>query len=143
MTLGFTTGLRRRRDQIDSQNLGHHAPTEGQGTQSGCSILSSPLPIPGRTGRNLQRRNRTICPHARRWHLVEKRIGDSAPAPAVPSVYQPILTSITAIQRTSQSFSETESAWSFEGGPEWNPGGRISAQLTAFHRRDHNDIDYV
>ena len=40
-------------------------------------------------------------------------------------------------------FLKPESAWDFEGGPEWNPGGRISAQLTVFHRRDHNDIDYV
>jgi outer membrane cobalamin receptor len=36
-----------------------------------------------------------------------------------------------------------ESAWSFEGGPEWNLGGRVSAEATAFHRRERNDIDYV
>jgi outer membrane cobalamin receptor len=36
-----------------------------------------------------------------------------------------------------------ESAWSFEGGPEWNVGGRVSAEATVFHRRERNDIDYV
>jgi outer membrane cobalamin receptor len=36
-----------------------------------------------------------------------------------------------------------ESAWDFEGGPEWNSGGHLSAELTIFHRRDRDDIDYV
>jgi iron complex outermembrane receptor protein len=36
-----------------------------------------------------------------------------------------------------------ESAWDFEGGPEWNLGRRASAELTVFQRREHNDIDYV
>jgi outer membrane cobalamin receptor len=36
-----------------------------------------------------------------------------------------------------------ESAWSFEGGPEWNLGGRCSAELTVFRRLDRDDIDYV
>ncbi len=38
---------------------------------------------------------------------------------------------------------QPESAWSFEGGPEWNLGGPVSAEVTAFHRRERNDIDYV
>jgi outer membrane cobalamin receptor len=36
-----------------------------------------------------------------------------------------------------------ESAWNFEGGPEWNAGGRVSAELTVFDRRVHDGIDYV
>jgi outer membrane cobalamin receptor len=36
-----------------------------------------------------------------------------------------------------------ESAWSFEGGPEWNVGGWVSADVTVFHRQERNDIDYV
>ena len=36
-----------------------------------------------------------------------------------------------------------ESAWSFEAGPEWNLGTRTSVELTAFHRSERNDIDYV
>jgi outer membrane cobalamin receptor len=36
-----------------------------------------------------------------------------------------------------------ESAWDFEGGPEWDNGGRVSAQLTLFTRQEHNDIDYI
>jgi iron complex outermembrane receptor protein len=40
-------------------------------------------------------------------------------------------------------FLKPESAWSFEAGPEWNPGGRIYVDLTLFYRREHDDIDYV
>jgi len=36
-----------------------------------------------------------------------------------------------------------ESAWAFEGGPEWNATGQLVAQLTVFQRREHDDIDYV
>jgi iron complex outermembrane receptor protein len=35
-----------------------------------------------------------------------------------------------------------ESAWSYEGGAEFNFGQHV-ASLTVFHRRDHNVIDYV
>jgi outer membrane cobalamin receptor len=40
-------------------------------------------------------------------------------------------------------FLKPESAWNFEGGPEWNPGGKISGSLTVFNRRERNDIDYL
>ncbi len=36
-----------------------------------------------------------------------------------------------------------ESAWGFEGGPEWNNGGTVSLSLTAFQRRVRDGIDYV
>jgi iron complex outermembrane receptor protein len=36
-----------------------------------------------------------------------------------------------------------ESGWEFEGGPQWNPGGRSSAELTVFRRLERNDIDYI
>jgi iron complex outermembrane receptor protein len=36
-----------------------------------------------------------------------------------------------------------ESAWGFEGGPEWNSGGAVSLSLTAFQRRVRDGIDYV
>jgi outer membrane cobalamin receptor len=36
-----------------------------------------------------------------------------------------------------------ESGWSFEGGPQWNSGGRVSAELTFFRRLERNDIDYI
>ncbi len=36
-----------------------------------------------------------------------------------------------------------ESAWNYEGGLEWNPGGRWKTDLTVFHLREHNVIDYV
>jgi iron complex outermembrane receptor protein len=36
-----------------------------------------------------------------------------------------------------------ESAWSYEGGIDWNSGGRLSASATGYTRREHNGIDYV
>jgi iron complex outermembrane receptor protein len=36
-----------------------------------------------------------------------------------------------------------ETAWSYEGGLVWDRGGRYKAEVTAFERREHNDIDYV
>ncbi|HLH09900.1 MAG TPA: TonB-dependent receptor [Terriglobales bacterium] len=36
-----------------------------------------------------------------------------------------------------------ESAWDFEGGPEWNTDGNVSAQLTVFQRRLQDGIDYI
>lgn len=36
-----------------------------------------------------------------------------------------------------------ESAWSYEGGLEYDRDGRVRASATAFQRRDHDVIDYV
>lgn len=36
-----------------------------------------------------------------------------------------------------------ERAWSYEGGLDWNPGGRIRAEVTVFQRREQDGIDYV
>jgi len=36
-----------------------------------------------------------------------------------------------------------ERAWSFEGGVDWNTGGRLRGDVTIFQRREHDGIDYV
>lgn len=36
-----------------------------------------------------------------------------------------------------------ETAWSYEGGADWNAGGRWRATATVFHRREQDGIDYV
>ena len=36
-----------------------------------------------------------------------------------------------------------ERAWSYEGGMDWNAGGRVRAGLTVFQRRERDGIDYV
>lgn len=36
-----------------------------------------------------------------------------------------------------------ERAWTYEGGADWNPGGRIQAAVTLFQRRESDGIDYV
>ena len=36
-----------------------------------------------------------------------------------------------------------ERAWDYEGGLQWNPGGRFKSELTVFERCDRDVIDYV
>jgi iron complex outermembrane receptor protein len=36
-----------------------------------------------------------------------------------------------------------EKSWDYEGGVQWNQGGRYKADITVFHRRDREVIDYV
>ncbi len=36
-----------------------------------------------------------------------------------------------------------ESAWSFDAGLDWNAGRRIRGEVTLFHRRESDGIDYV
>jgi len=39
-------------------------------------------------------------------------------------------------------YLQPERSWSYEGGLDWNPSGRVRAGLTLFERREHNGIDY-
>lgn len=36
-----------------------------------------------------------------------------------------------------------ERAWSYEGGVDWNAGGRLRGEVVVFHRRETDGIDYV
>ncbi len=36
-----------------------------------------------------------------------------------------------------------ESAWNYEGGLDWNPSATVRGELTVFHRRERDGIDYV
>ncbi len=36
-----------------------------------------------------------------------------------------------------------ETAWSYEAGVDWNAGGRLRGDATAFHRRERDGIDYI
>src|SRR5207248_2126304 len=35
-----------------------------------------------------------------------------------------------------------ERAWTYEGGLDWNPSGRVRGELTIFERRERDGIDY-
>jgi iron complex outermembrane receptor protein len=35
-----------------------------------------------------------------------------------------------------------ESAWTYEGGLDWSPASRVRGELTVFHRRERDGIDY-
>jgi outer membrane receptor protein involved in Fe transport len=36
-----------------------------------------------------------------------------------------------------------ERAWSYEGGLDWNAGGKVRGEVVVFHRREKDGIDYV
>jgi len=36
-----------------------------------------------------------------------------------------------------------ETAWSYDAGADWNAGGKLSGEVTVFHRRETDGIDYV
>ena len=36
-----------------------------------------------------------------------------------------------------------ESAWNYEGGVDWNPSSSMRGEVTVFHRRERDGIDYV
>ena len=137
-------GLDADRDQIDSQNLGHHARNRGAG------YVNLDVQFFHRLFLSLGAREEIFSGGTAQfaptlaagiWLRKGWRLRASASRAFRLPTYTDLYYSDPA--NLGNPSLKPESAWSFEGGPEWNPGGRISAQLTAFHRRDHNDIDYV
>jgi len=126
MTLGFYTASTPIRDQIDSQTLVTMPATEGRVRQSGCSILSSPLPIPGRTGRIFSGGTAQFAPTSP-LAFGEKRMETSAPAASrafrLPTYTGPLL------QRSSElgNPSLNRVCLSFEGVRSGIQAGEISA----------------
>jgi len=140
----FAYGLNADWDQIDSNNLGHHA----RNREAGYLNL------------DFERFQRLFLSVGVREELFSGGRAEFAPAVAgafflgkgvrlrasasrgfrLPT-YTDLYYSDPA--NLGNPLLKAESAWDFEGGPEWNPGGRVSLQATVFHRREHNDIDYV
>jgi outer membrane cobalamin receptor len=137
-------GLEGDGDQIDSNNLGHHARGRGAG------YVNLDLQASRRVFISLGAREEIFSGGdaqfaptfaAGIWLRKGLRLRASASRAFRLPTYTDLYYSDPA--NLGNPFLKPESAWDFEGGPEWNPGGRISAQLTAFNRRDQNDIDYV
>lgn len=137
-------GLDAEGDQIDSNNLGHHA----RNREAGYLNV------------DLRRFQRVFLSVGAREELFSGGPPEFAPAVAGAFFLGKGLRLRASASRgfrlptyTDLYYSDPanlgnpllkpESAWDFEGGPEWNPGGRISVQATVFNRREHNDIDYV
>jgi iron complex outermembrane receptor protein len=137
-------GLDANGDEIDSNNLGHHARNRGSGYlnfdlqslqrlflsvgvreeifSGGRSEFAPTLAGGVRIGRGLKLR----ASASRAFRL-----------PTYTDLYY------SDPANLGNPLLKPESAWSFEAGPEWNLGANVSAQLTVFDRRDRDDIDYV
>jgi outer membrane cobalamin receptor len=142
LTLSY--GLDADGDQIDSNNLGHHARNRGAG------YVNVDLESFRRLFLSLGAREEVFSGgHAEFaptlaggvWFTKGLRLRASASRAFRLPTYTDLYYSDPA--NLGNPLLKPESAWDFEGGPEWNSGGRITAQLTVFNRREHNDIDYV
>jgi outer membrane cobalamin receptor len=142
--LTFAYGLDADWDQIDSNNLGRHARNR----------------TAGYLNLDLQRFQRLFLSVGAREELFSGGRAEFAPAVAGAFFLGQGLRLRVSVSRgfrlptyTDLYYSDPanlgnpllkpESAWDFEGGPEWSPDGKVSLQATVFHRREHNDIDYV
>lgn len=140
----FTYGLDAQGDEIASNNLGHHARNRGAGY----------------VNFDLQVRQRVFLSLGTREEILSGGHAELAPAAAgaiwlggawrlrasVSRAFRlPTYTDLyySDPANLGNLLLKPESAWDYEGGLEWKPVGRFSAQLTVFQRRDHNDIDYV
>ncbi len=137
-------GLDANGDAIDSNNLGHHARTRGAGY----------------VDLDLQWFHRLFLSIGAREEIFSGGRTQFAPTVAGGMWIRDGLRFRASVSRafrlptyTDLYYSDPdnignpllkpESGWDFEGGPEWNPGGHVSAELTVFNRREQNDIDYV
>ena len=137
-------GLDAQGDEIDSNNLGHHARNRGAGYVNA----------------DLQVRQHVFLSLGTREEIFSGGRAELAPGTAgaiwlgggwrlrasVSRAFRlPTYTDLyyNDPANLGNPLLKPESAWDYEGGLEWKRGGRLSAQLTVFQRRDHNDIDYV
>jgi len=137
-------GLDADGDVIDSNNLGHHARNRGAG------YLNLDVQYLHRLFLSLGAREEIFSGGRTEfaptvaggvWLREGLRVRASASRAFRLPTYTDLYYSDPA--NLGNPLLKPESAWSFEGGPEWNPGGRVSAELTVFRRLDRDDIDYV
>lgn len=140
----FSCGLDADGDEIDSNNLGHHARNRGAG------YLNVDIQLFRRLFLSVGAREEVFsggrgefAPTVAGGFWVKGGLrlrGSVSRAFRLPT-YTDLYYSDPA--NLGNPLLKPESAWSFEGGPEWNPGGKVSVQLTVFRRLDRNDIDYL
>jgi outer membrane cobalamin receptor len=132
------------RDQIDSNNLGHH------GRNRGAIYAAVDLRALRRFSVSLGAREESyngargqFTPSASAAYWISssfKVCGAVSRAFRIPT-YTDLYYSDPA--NVGNPNLRPESAWSYEGGFDWNSGGRVSVSATGFHRREHDGIDYV
>jgi outer membrane cobalamin receptor len=137
-------GLEADADEIDSNNLGHHSRNRGAG------YLNFDLQFWKRVFVSLGTREEIFSGGRNEfvptvaggvWLGRGVRLRASASRGFRLPTYTDLYYSDPA--NLGNPLLKPESAWGFEAGPEWNSGGRLSAELTGFYRRESNDIDYV
>ena len=137
-------GVDAQGDVIDSSNLGHHSRNRGAG------YLNVDFQVLQRVFLSLGAREEIFS--GGRSELAPSVAGSvwlgqgwKLRASASRAFRLPTYTDLYYLDPANigNPLLKPESAWSFEGGPEWNVGGRVSAEATVFHRRERNDIDYV
>jgi iron complex outermembrane receptor protein len=132
------------RDQIDSNNLGHH------GRNRGAIYAAADFRALNRFAFTVGAREETyngargqFSPSASAAYFVSSKFklrGAVSRAFRIPT-YTDLYYSDPA--NVGNPNLLPESAWSYEGGIDWNSGGRLSLTATGFRRNERNGIDYV
>ena len=132
------------RDQIDSNNLGHH------GRNRGAIYAAADFRALQRFSFSVGAREESydgtrgqFTPSASAAYWISskwKLRGAASRAFRIPT-YTDLYYSDPA--NVGNPNLRPESAWSYEGGIEWNSGDRFSLSATGFTRRERNGIDYV
>jgi outer membrane cobalamin receptor len=137
-------GVDAQGDVIDSTNLGHHSRNRGAGyLNADLQLLHRVFLSLGARGEVFTGGRTEFSPSVSGGVWLGKGLklrGSASRAFRLPT-YTDLYYSDPA--NLGNPLLKPESAWSFEGGPEWNLGGAVTAEVTAFHRRERNDIDYV
>ena len=137
-------GVEGLHDAIDSNNLGHHTRARGAG------YLATDLRLWNRVSLTLGGRLESYGSANTQFNpTVALGIWLDAGLKLRGSVSRafrlPTFTDLyyhDPANRGSPSL-RPESAWSYEGGLDWNRGGNVRAEITLFHRREKDGIDYV
>ena len=132
------------RDQIDSNNLGHH------GRNRGAIYAAADFRALNRFSFSVGAREETyngargeFSPSASAAWWISSKFkvrGAVSRAFRIPT-YTDLYYSDPA--NVGNPNLRPESAWSYEGGIDWNSGGRLAFTATGFRRNERNGIDYV
>ena len=137
-------GVEGYRDQIDSNNLGHHGRSRG--------AIYAAVDF-----RALRRFSVSLGAREESYNGARGQFTPSASAAYWISSSFKVRVAVSRAFRiptyTDLYYSDPanvgnpnlrpESAWSYEGGFDWNSGGRVSFSATGFRRRERDGIDYV
>ncbi|MGH9662491.1 MAG: TonB-dependent receptor plug domain-containing protein, partial [Bryobacteraceae bacterium] len=143
-TARLNYGIEGYRDSIVSNNLGSHSRARGAAYASvdvrSLRRFSFSLGAREEIYRSLIR---SFSPSASAGVWLSQRVklrGSASRAFRLPS-YTDLYYHDPANQGSPDL--RPESAWSYEGGVDWNAGGKLRGEATLFHRRETDGIDYV